>query len=250
MKRGTILAVTAVIALVAAFLVVSRHYGLSSLDPSDLTRHQKPQKPPEPPEPPQDCGEIRRAVGLSTASIASGKEKATKVTRPLDADEVAIYKAVIQQWNSNVQAALNVSAETFSLDTTFPSETSECGCWAGFSAENLLKASHSFHILTENDLPKNGVRLVHFREQYATVAQNDPGVAIPNGRSVEDAVDTAFANGLFSMSEVVFDKDHHRALVSYAFNCGVLCGSGSTWILEKVDGQWKKTDRACGGWVS
>lgn len=245
-RHGTI-QVIAVIALVATFLVVSRNYRLSSLNPSDFTRHQKPQKPPELP---QDCSEIRRAVTLSTESIVSGKEKSAKVTRPLDADEVGIYKAVIEQWNSNDPATLNVSSETFFLDTTFSSETSECGCWAGFSPDNLLKASHSFHILTENDLPKKGVRLVHPREQNAIVARNDPGVTIRDGRTVEDAVDTAFANGLFSMSEIVFDKEHLHALVSYAFHCGALCGSGATWILEKVDGQWKKADRACGGWVS
>lgn len=247
MKRGTILGIAAFVALIATFLVVSRHYRLSVLSSSDLALHLKPRKAPEPP---QDCAEIRRAVALSTQSIVSGHEKATKITRPLDADEIAIYQAVIRQWNSNSPTALNVSSKTFSLDTTFSSETSECGCWAGFSAESLLKASHSFHTLTENDLPKNGVRLVHPREQNAIVAEKDPDTAILDGRPVVDAVDSAFANGLFSISEIVFDKERHHALVSYAFYCAALCGSGATWVFEKVNGQWKKADRACGGWVS
>ena len=247
MKRETILVVAALIVLVVMFLVVSRHYRLSVLNPSELTLHRKPRKPPEPP---QDCAEIRRGVVLSTQSIVSGHEKATKITRPLASDEVAIYQAVIQQWNSNGPTTLNVSAKTFSLDTTFSSETAECGCWAGFSAESLLKASHSFRILTENDLPKNGVRLVHPREQNAIVAQNDPNTAIRDGRSIEDAVDNAFAKGLFSLSEIVFDKERRHALVSYAFHCGALCGSGATWVFEKINGEWKKSDLACGGWVS
>jgi hypothetical protein len=246
-KSGTILPAAAVIALVVMFLVVSRHYRLSVLNPSELTLHQKPRKPPQPP---QDCAEIRRAVALSTQSIISGHQKATKITRPLDSDEVAIYQAVVQQWNSNDSTTLNVSSKTFSLDTAFSSETAECGCWAGFSAESLLAASHSFHILTENDFPKNGVRLVHSREQRAIVAQNDPDTTIRDGRSVEDAVDNAFANGLFSMSEIVFDKEHRCALVSFAFHCGALCGNGATSVFEKVSGEWKKTDLACGGWVS
>jgi hypothetical protein len=245
--RGTILAVASVTALVVTFLVVSLHYRLSILNRSDLALHQKPLKPPELP---QNCGEIRRAVALSAQSIVSGHEKAAKITKPLDADEVAIYKAVIEQWNSNDPAALNVSVKTFSLDTTLSSEAAECGCWAGLSAESLLTASHSFHILTENDLPKNHIRLVHPREQSASIAQNDPGVTIRDGRSVEDAVDNAFANGLFSMSEIVFDRGRQHALVSYAFHCGALCGSGATWAFEKVNGQWKNTGRECGGWVS
>lgn len=180
MKRRTVLAVTAGIALVVPFLVMSRYYRLSVLNYSDLTLHQKPRKAPEPPP---DCGEIRRAVALSTPSIVSGHEKAVKVAGPLDADEAAIYKAVIQQWNSSSPTTLNVSSKTCSLDTGFSSETAECGCWAGFSAESLLKASHSFHSLTEDDLPRNGVRLVHAREQNAIVGQNDPGTTMRDGRT-------------------------------------------------------------------
>lgn len=245
MKRGTILAVLALVALVATLSLVSRNYRSSLLTPYDLGLHQEP---PKPPQAPKDCGEIRRAVGLSAQAIASGHEKAAKITKPLDADEVAIYKVVIQQWNSNDPATLNVSDKTFPLDTTFSSETAECGCFAGLSAESLLRGSHSFHTLTENDLPRNGIRLVHPREQI--VAQNDPDMTIREGRPVKDAVDNAVANGVLSMSEVVFDMERHHALVSYAFHCGALCGSGATWIFEKVNGQWKRTDRECGGWVS
>ena len=199
---------------------------------------------------PQDCGEIRRAVVLSAESIASGHEKALQSTRPLDADEISIYKAVIQQWNSNSPAALNVSNRTFPLGATFSSETEECGCWVGLPAESLLRASHFFHILTEDDLPKGGVRLVYPTTQNAVVAQSDPDTTIPGGRSVEDAVNNAVAKGLFSMSEIVFDEEHRHALVSYAFHCGALCGSGATWLYEKVNGNWEKMDLSCGGWIS
>jgi len=70
------------------------------------------------------------------------------------------------------------------------------------------------------------------------------------GKSVEDAVRNAFATGLFSMSEIAFDKDHHHAVVSYSFWCGFLCGHGKTVVFEKVNGMWRNTNRNCGGWVS
>jgi hypothetical protein len=65
-----------------------------------------------------------------------------------------------------------------------------------------------------------------------------------------DPVEEAFANGLFTLSEIAFDTESNRALVSYSFICGSLCGSGNTWVFEKIGGEWKRVDRSCGGWVS
>ncbi len=67
---------------------------------------------------------------------------------------------------------------------------------------------------------------------------------------MEQAVDDAFATGLFSMSEIVFDAAHQKTLVTTGFVCGGLCGSGRTRLFEKVDGVWKERDLECGGWVS
>ena len=55
--------------------------------------------------------------------------------------------------------------------------------------------------------------------------------------------------GLFSVSEIVFETEQRR-LVSYSFACGSLYGNGGTWLFEKVNGVWERTDRDCGGWVS
>jgi hypothetical protein len=71
-----------------------------------------------------------------------------------------------------------------------------------------------------------------------------------HGRPVDNAVSNAFAHGLFSMSEIVFDRGHLHAIVMYGFHCGLLCGNGATLVLDKVSGEWKVRDLACGGWVS
>jgi len=94
------------------------------------------------------------------------------------------------------------------------------------------------------------MRLVDASKQAIIVASNDPDRTMGKGESVEDAVNGAFATGLFSVSEIVFDSEHQHALVSYRFWCGSLCGSGATLVFEKVDGEWRSTDRMCGGWVS
>jgi len=227
-----------------AFLLAARHYRLIELSPGELSLKQ-----PKPPQLPEDCREVRRAVELSSQSITSGHEKAVRLTSPLDADELAIYRIVVQRWNSDGKP-LTISAETFPLETTFSSESTECACWSGFSPESLLGASHSFHVLTANDLPIKGIRVVSRKEHNAIASENDPDATMRKGRSVKDAVDNAVAHGLFSMSEIVFDSDRRRALVSYGFYCGSLCGNGRTLIFEKVDGNWRETDRDCGGRVS
>jgi hypothetical protein len=83
-----------------------------------------------------------------------------------------------------------------------------------------------------------------------TFRGNDPIHSIHEGKSIETAVRRAFSTGIFSVSEIAFDKEHRRALLGYRFACGSLCGSGGALLFEKVAGVWKKSDSNCGGWVS
>jgi hypothetical protein len=93
--------------------------------------------------------------------------------------------------------------------------------------------------------------LVDPGKQAVIIHSNDPEQFLcVRGSQVETAVNDAFSTGLFSVSEIAFDKEHRRALVSYSFVCGSLCGSGGVWLFEKIDGLWKKSEHACDGWVS
>jgi hypothetical protein len=78
----------------------------------------------------------------------------------------------------------------------------------------------------------------------------DPGAAIHNGTSVDQAVTAGFASGLFTFSEIVFDSDHKLAAFRYSFVCGILCGNGGTVIYELKDGKWSPTKRRCSSWIS
>jgi len=55
---------------------------------------------------------------------------------------------------------------------------------------------------------------------------------------------------VFALFEIAFDQGRRHAMVTYAFHCGALRGNGSTWVFEKINDKWKKTDFECGGWVS
>jgi hypothetical protein len=190
--------------------------------------------------------------GFSGHQLSSPNVKTPpiKSSTPLSPDEVAIYKAVLQQYTSDSPASLNVSAQTDPLDPSSPmNHVSDSDCLRGIQLENIDGIAHSYHDLVPEVLPSPDMKLVDPKKQSKIVRSNDPSRTIGHGRSVDSAVKTAFASGLFSMTEIAFDKDHHHALVSYGLWCGALCGNGSTLVFEKVGDHWK-IHRHCGGWVS
>jgi hypothetical protein len=87
-------------------------------------------------------------------------------------------------------------------------------------------------------------------KQSKTVRQNDPSKTMREGKSVDHAVKDAFASGLLTLSEIAFNKDHSKAVMSYSFFCGRLCGNGAVVMLKRVGRKWKVTKQSCGEWVS
>lgn len=190
-------------------------------------------------------------VAIVSISLSFGHDKPTKSANPLTADEVAIYKAVLAHYSSKEPGMLNVSIRTFPLNPESPRNgLSKGGCLQGMELENLTSASRTFHELTPEVLSGKNMKLVDARKQVQVVRSNDPDKTMRKGKSVESAVASTFATGLFSMSEVSFDKDRRHAVVSYSFWCGSLCGNGSTLVFEKTGQEWRITDRNCGGWIS
>jgi hypothetical protein len=250
MKRGAIIGISiAIVLVILTALLSSKYFHSALLTPSELALKGSIMRPPMAWA--DDCSKIRRAMALSIKSAGSGHKRPIRNTTPLSTDEVAIYKAVLQRWVANDRTSLNVSARTFPLEEASSSSgISECECLQGMQVGSLLSAFHSFHNLTPDVLPGKNMRLVDANKQAIIVSSNDPGKTIDRGNSVESAVKGAFATGLFSVSEIAFDSEHQHALVSYRFWCGSLCGSGATLVFEKVGGEWKSTDRMCGGWVS
>lgn len=187
------------------------------------------------------------AVALFLPSSEFGAEKAVKSTSPLSADEIAIYQEVLRSYAGKDSESLNVSLRTVPLDIT--SDTG-AECLKDQQLTGLDSASRTFHEFTPDMLPGKNFKLVDPKKQARTIHNNDPSKTIRDGSSVDSAVRTAFSTGLFSMSEIAFDKDHRHAVVHFSFWCGSLCGHGSTKVFEKVGTEWKDTGRNCGGWIS
>jgi hypothetical protein len=201
------------------------------LTAEELTRRIGDAPPPQPVVP--GCPEVKEALALSSSSSGSGGEKIAKNVTPLAADEIAIYRAVIKQWLSDGRESLNVSATTYPLDARSHRSGMGCDCLRGIYLETS-RAFDSFHELPTDVLPGKKMTLVD-PEKRAAIVRADDG---------------DYASGLFSLSEIAFDRDHRYAVVSYSFWCGDLCGQGATLVFEKIGGSWRTTNRFCGGWIS
>jgi hypothetical protein len=100
--------------------------------------------------------------------------------------------------------------------------------------------------------------LVDPKKQRKQIRKNDPDNLMKKSiddhqkitdNNVANAVEQAFHTGLFTLSEIAFDKEHRYALVSYSFNCVRLCGSGETLVLERTGDRWKIA-KTCGDWIA
>jgi len=217
-------------------------YRLSFLSPAELVVKQPEQKRIlKRAEPAENCSSLQFELNSTAKSNSKPIERMFSLT----SDETVIYRAVLHRWAASNKTALNVSNTTYPFNV----DRVSCECLQGVDLAAFLSASRSFHDLSLAILLQD-MKLVDRRQQLMIVRDNDPDRTMDKRTSVENGVRNAFAHGLFSMSEIVFDKEHLHAIVSYGFRCGLLCGSGATVVLEEVDGEWKVTDRICDGWVS
>jgi hypothetical protein len=186
------------------------------------------------------------AIAVAYPSISFTSSKPTKDSAPLSADEIASYQAILSKHTAKHATPLNVANTT----VPFVADTSTSGCLKGITLDDLLAASHSFNQLTEEVVSRINAKLVNPKKHSKIARANDPSRTIREGKPVEDAVRDAFVTGLFSMSEIAFDKEHRYAVVSYSFWCGRLCGQGATVVVERINGVWREANRDCGNWIS
>ena len=200
------------------------------------------------------------ALGLSLAFSAIPQNDAPKPTVSPDAlteERVAVYRAVLEDYSNGSNSPLNLADKTETLDfsETFPDKE----CLKGLDLESTGTAAKVVHRidvrLTGN---KKRIALVDADLQQTKIEENDPQKlmkrAIDEGEKVtekqlDDSLKQAFGTGLFTFSEIVFDKKHQHAVLKYSFVCGGLCGHGNTMVIKKVGQKWKVGKR-CGGWIS
>lgn len=173
-----------------------------------------------------------------------------KVSKDAMTDEqLAVYRAVLNDYMKDSPGALNLSSKTHPLEF-------DTGCVQGFSPDQTGNSVPVVHVFAAAPAPH--VVLVDPEQQESKVRENDPQnlmkKAIDEREPVTDeqlnkSLKLAFSTGLFSVSEIIFNKGHRSAMVDYRFWCGSLCGHGNTLVLEKARNGWKLR-KTCSSWIS
>jgi hypothetical protein len=194
---------------------------------------------------------------LGSMATAQDTEPKPRISnKSLTAEQIAVYRRALADYRQGSHDALNVANKTEPLEMSGPFWDKHCVKSILF--ESRPRSGFVVHRFDPaSPLGPNAV-FVDPEQQAKTVRQNDPGnlikSAIDDGKKVsesqlDDAVEKAFQTGLFTFSEIAFDKQHHRAVLSYSFSCGGLCGHGNTVVLTKIGDKWKTT-KTCSGWIS
>ena len=174
----------------------------------------------------------------------------------LSAEQIAVYRAALADYMQEEDKALNLADRTEPFG--FNDFQDDKSCLKSANIQIDINKANFIQRLDPAVALSPKMILVDPDQQNETVKKNDAGNLIQ--RSIEDqhpvtdrelgeSVKQAFATGLFTFSEIAFNKLHSRAALKYSFVCGGLCGHGNTLLLKKVDGKWK-VSKKCGGWIA
>lgn len=173
---------------------------------------------------------------------------------PLTEEQVAVYRDVLDSYSNGSNTALKVADKTETLDLSEDKD-----CLKGIEMDAGNTSTSVVHRLDGRVTKmKKDITLVDAELQQKKGEENDPQKlmkrAIDDGERVTEkqldrSLRGAFAAGLFTLSEIAFDRRHQHAVLAYSFVCGGLCGHGNTIVLKKIGGKWKQS-KTCRSWIS
>lgn len=194
---------------------------------------------------------------MSAGACGQDASPKTRVsTDPLTTEQIAIYRAVLKNYMGKSEGPLNIAAKTSTQEPSGPFFDKDCV--HGISLQIAENLGSTIHRLSQAVLLNPQMILVDPDEQQAKINANDPANLLKrviddheevSQEQLDNSLTLAFSTGLFTFSEIVFDKAHRHAVTSYSFVCGELCGGGSAVVLKKRGNQWK-VSKVCGQWIS
>lgn len=116
---------------------------------------------------------------------------------------------------------------------TEPLDQSNKSCFGGRGMETSDAPASAIHRIGPSLVANMKIVLVDSEHQQSKIKENDPQNlikrAIDDGEKFTDeqldqSLKQAFQNGLFTLTEIIFDRGGRRAVVGYSFVCGMLCG--------------------------
>jgi hypothetical protein len=181
-------------------------------------------------------------LGIGLASVASyrswaGAPQPSKA--PLTSEQLQVYGDFIESFRKMKFKFL--SNKILPLDLS--SLGKDAPCLQGLQLEGTDEPSKAVHLLGPEVLRGHSIHMVGEQEESAILKQRDADMATHGPDSTKDASGMTKDPGVLALSEIVFDKSHHFAVLKYVFLCGSRCNSGAILVLEKVGSQWTGTTR-------
>ena len=202
-----------------------------------------------------NCIVAMLSLSLTPAAIAQDATHKAKVSsESLTKEQTAVYRVVLQDFLKDSKDKLKLSNTTKPLDETADSPSR--GCPKTSSPPTPDASTSVVHRLDSAATLDPRVELVDSDRQAEEIKNLDPTILMKRviierenvpQKEIDDATEQAVKNGLFTLSEIVFNKEHNRALVSHSFVCGELCGQGRVLLLKKVGQKWK-VHKTCQEW--
>jgi hypothetical protein len=198
-------------------------------------------------------------MALFSIPICRAEEAKPELSKePLTDEHIAVYRVVLEPYirGSMPDRRLHLSDKTETLDSASFEFDAECA--KGLHFINAKDAAKIIHQIENAVIFSPKIVIVNPDAQSAKITENDPHKLVTNAGNIpndefenklNDSVEQAFRTGLFTLSEILFDKDHRHAMVSFSFYCGTLCGHGGTFLLKKSGKRWL-IKKQCAGWIS
>ncbi len=181
---------------------------------------------------------ITYIAGLASLFLAfsySSQTKEFELSNELPSkEEIAIYRILLEDYLAQIHKAKG----TLRLANQTEPFVQIDNCSFEFNSE--LRGSlreRGKGIIFEK--PKDSPSTVH--QLSDSVISGLSSILVEPDRANKQTSD----NGLFILSEIVFDKRQEHALVSYEFYKGSLSAHGQTMIFKKVEGKWKNYLMIC-----
>jgi hypothetical protein len=176
-------------------------------------------------------------IGIITlGSYQSFAGASPRQETPLTSEESQVYSDFIESFSKTNFKFL--SRATFPLDLSGVAK--DAACLQGLQLEGAYKGT--MHSLVPEVLRGHSIHLVDEKEEVAILKQRDGDSEAREANSKTNS-GTTKDPGVLALSEVIFDKSHHFAVLKYAFLCGSHCNSAAILVLENVGAGWVATTR-------
>jgi hypothetical protein len=170
---------------------------------------------------------------ISSGSVAQENAPKPRVSdAPLTSEQIAVYRAVLAVYLKGSDRVPNLA------NITQPLDGADIACLRGLNVEVAKRSASVIHRIGLSLVADKRVVLVDPDRQQETIKENDPQnlmkKAIDDRQKITEgqldrSIKSAFDSGLFTLSEIVFDKEHLHAVVSYSFVCG---GTAILWFSK------------------